>query len=76
MVSVSDPESIKKILAMERAKYAKDDWSYKFFKPILGTGLVTAEGELWKRQRGVMGPMFHYNSLARLFPVFTGAADR
>lgn len=36
--------------------YVKDlDFSFHPFLPILGTGLVTADGELWQRQRLLIG---------------------
>jgi Cytochrome P450 len=31
-VVVSDPDAVKRILVTKRHIYAKDDWSYKFFK--------------------------------------------
>ena len=31
------------------------DFSFHPFLPILGTGLVTADGELWQRQRLLIG---------------------
>ena len=31
-------------------------FSFSPFMPILGTGLVTADGELWRTQRLLLGP--------------------
>ena len=37
--------------------YEKDiGFSFSPFMPILGTGLVTADGELWRTQRLLLGP--------------------
>ena len=37
--------------------YVKDiGFSFSPFMPILGTGLVTADGELWRTQRLLLGP--------------------
>jgi len=44
--------------------------------PILGRGLVTAEGRRHKLQRRRMAPQFHFQSLAQLVPIFTRAAER
>jgi hypothetical protein len=40
------------VLASNLGNYVKDvGFSYQPFLPILGTGLVTSEGDLWKKQR-------------------------
>eukprot|EP00741_Cyanophora_paradoxa_P001996 tig00000540_g1935.t1 len=38
--------------------YLKDTWSYSVFAPVLGHGLVSAEDELWKRQRQIIARSF------------------
>eukprot|EP01138_Halocafeteria_seosinensis_P014356 gb/GECG01014657.1/.p1 GENE.gb/GECG01014657.1/~~gb/GECG01014657.1/.p1 ORF type:complete len:506 (+),score=39.52 gb/GECG01014657.1/:1-1518(+) len=76
MVVVSEPEEVKKILTTQNKQFPKDDWSYAYFKPILGNGMVTSSGERWKHSREVIKPKFHYDSLERLHPIFIGAAQR
>ena len=44
--------------------YDKDtDFSYHPFMPILGTGLVTANGSLWQTQRLLIGPALRVDML-------------
>eukprot|EP00879_Flechtneria_rotunda_P019652 GHRR01020649.1.p1 GENE.GHRR01020649.1~~GHRR01020649.1.p1 ORF type:complete len:480 (+),score=98.10 GHRR01020649.1:247-1686(+) len=56
-VIVNDPIMLKRIFQTRFKAYAKDlSLSYHPFMPILGTGLVTADGDLWQKQRLLMGP--------------------
>ena len=43
---------------------------------ILGRGLVTSEGEVWRAHRKLLSPAFDYRALERLQTVFEGAAAR
>jgi cytochrome P450 len=43
---------------------------------ILGHGIVTSEGALWKQQRAVLSPAFHVTALERMVPVFLSASAR
>lgn len=76
MVVVSEPEEVKKILTTQRKQFPKDEWSYAYFEPILGHGMVTSEGQRWKHSRDILKDKFHFDSLERLHPIFVGAAKR
>lgn len=43
---------------------------------VLGQGLATSRGELWKRQRRLMQPMFQRSKLAAFAPEIAAAAER
>jgi cytochrome P450 len=61
---VNDPIDLKRIFQTRFKIYAKDlSLSYHPFMPILGTGLVTADGELWQKQRLLMGPALRVDIL-------------
>ncbi len=54
-ISVSDPEILKGILHTKHTIFKKDlAWTYKPFLEILGNGLVTSDGESWRRQRTLL----------------------
>ncbi|HEY8211519.1 MAG TPA: cytochrome P450 [Myxococcaceae bacterium] len=55
-VLVSNPDGLKHVLHDHAKNYVKE---YDVVKPLLGEGLVTSEGDLWKRQRKLMQPAFH-----------------
>ncbi len=73
---VSDPDAIKRIFVTNHKNYAKDKRFYTLFGRILGKGLVTSEGALWKAERALMSPAFHITALGRLIPCFTTAGQR
>ncbi|BES99784.1 Cytochrome P450-like protein [Nesidiocoris tenuis] len=52
-----DPDVIKAVL--NNAKYTKKGNPYYLMKPWLGEGLLTSEGEKWKRRRKILTPSFH-----------------
>src|SRR5216684_1163697 len=43
---------------------------------VLGRGLLTSEGEFWKRQRSLIQPAFHRQSIQAYAAVMTRAAGR
>ena len=69
---VSHPDSVKYVLQDNHRNFNK---GYDQAKPLLGEGLVTSEGELWRRQRRLMQPAFHRQRLAELIPMMSAAAE-
>jgi len=63
---VSDPEWIKYILVDNNKNYGKS-FAYDSIKIFLGNGLLTSEGEFWKRQRRLAQPAFHKEKLNLMF---------
>jgi cytochrome P450 len=57
-VVVSDPAGIRRILVENVANYRKDALQRAVLAPGLGEGLLTAEGEAWKRARRTLAPLF------------------
>ncbi|ORC85657.1 cytochrome P450 [Trypanosoma theileri] len=52
VVYINDPALLKRVLLTNQRNYAKDiASSYKQFMCLLGNGLVTAEGEKWRKGR-------------------------
>jgi cytochrome P450 len=66
MLLVSHPEQVKYILQDNNKNFSK---GYDTARPVLGNGLVTAEGEEWRRERRLMQPAFNRSSLLELLPI-------
>lgn len=57
-VVVSDPAAIRHVLVDNVANYRKDDLQRAILAPGLGEGLLTVEGDAWKRARRTLAPLF------------------
>jgi len=76
-VVVADPEPIKRVFNSNIKNYGKDtEFAYNPFLDILGTGLVTSEGESWKRQRGRISQALRMEILDDVVDIATRAVDR
>ncbi|KAG2487471.1 hypothetical protein HYH03_013893 [Edaphochlamys debaryana] len=76
-VVVRDPAALKRIWQTGYKIYQKDlELSYRPFLPILGTGLVTADGHLWQKQRMLMGPALRVDVLDDIIDIAKRAVDR
>ncbi len=53
---ISDPRLIERVFVHHASRIRK--WDSGVFEPILGQGLLTSGGELWKRQRSLIQPVF------------------
>ncbi len=62
-VVVSDPEAARQILVQNHRRYVKSR-NYRGLKMMLGEGLLTSEGETWRKQRRLAQPAFHRERLS------------
>ncbi len=58
LVIANDPELIRHVLVDNAKNYKMATVRQKILRPILRDGLLTAEGEVWKRSRKAMAPVF------------------
>ncbi len=63
MVIVADPDMVKHVMLDNNKNYIKSH-GYKVLKELLGEGLLTSEGDFWRKQRRLMQPGFHRDRLA------------
>jgi len=60
---LNSPDLIRRILVEEPQKYYKAKLFKNAFSKIAGNGLLTSDGEFWKRQRKLAQPAFHYRRI-------------
>ncbi|WP_127520145.1 cytochrome P450 [Mesorhizobium sp. Z1-4] len=68
LVIANDPGLVRHVLVENAANYRMARVRQKILRPILRDGLLTAEGDVWKRSRKAMAPVFtprHINTFAR-----------
>lgn len=58
LLIANDPELIRHILVDNAKNYRMARVRQKILRPILHDGLLTAEGDVWKRSRKAMAPVF------------------
>ncbi|MBG7607330.1 MAG: cytochrome P450 [Verrucomicrobia bacterium] len=64
---VNDPTLVRQVLRDTNRDFDKNSRIYDHFRNIFGNGLVTAEGESWKRKRKLMQPMFGPSAIKSFF---------
>lgn len=72
---VNSSEAAHHVLVNNNRNYVKSP-SYKGLKLVLGEGLVTSEGEFWRRQRRLSQPAFHRERVASFVEAMVNETDR
>lgn len=59
-----DPDDVKRVLVTNHRNYTKGTGLDRV-RLLLGNGIMTSEGEFWRRQRRMMQPAFHRKVIER-----------
>jgi cytochrome P450 len=70
------PEHFWEVLARDGAKYSKAHTAYDMLTRFLGHGLLTTDGDTWRRQRRMVQPAFSNKRLAGYGRAMTEEATR
>ncbi len=73
--NICDPEMAKHILVSNYKNYKKGV-GIKQINVLLGRGIIVSEGDLWKRQRKMMQPLFSNKLLSHQLPLMISCADK
>jgi cytochrome P450 len=72
---LSRPEYAEHVLATGQDSYVKA-FTYRPLRALLGDGLLTSEGEVWRRRRRLIQPVFSRRDVLGFGPHMTVAARR
>ncbi len=72
---INDPDDVKRVLVSNHRNYTKGSGLDRV-KILLGNGIMTSEGELWKKQRYMMQPMFHRRMITQFSKLIDACNDR
>jgi cytochrome P450 len=72
---IHHPDDVKRVLVSNHRNYTKG-LGLDRVKILLGKGLMTSEGEFWKRQRYMMQPMFHRRVITEFASLIDAANER
>jgi cytochrome P450 len=72
---VNAPDGVRHVLLDNAENYIKTRIGQRLLEPALGQGLLTSEGEVWRRHRRIMAPSFDPRSVTSYAPLMTGASE-
>ncbi|NUO48342.1 MAG: cytochrome P450 [Polyangiaceae bacterium] len=72
----NDPDIAQEVLVEKAKIFAKSDMLRFSLFPLAGEGIFTSNGELWRRQRKLMAPLFHFKALEAYAPDMVACAQR
>jgi enediyne biosynthesis protein E7 len=72
---INHPDDIKRVLLSNHRNYTKGEGMDRV-KILLGNGIMTSEGDFWRRQRRMMQPSFHRRVIDQFTALIGDVNDR
>ena len=72
---LNDPDAIRHVLVDNYENYTRTPAAMRVLRPVLGEGLLIAEGRSWKHQRRTLAPAFTPRAVASLTPHMIAVTD-
>ncbi len=72
---LNTPDAIRHVLVDNYENYVRTAAGIRVLQPMLGKGLLLAEGRAWKHQRRTLAPAFTPRAVATLVPHMRSAID-
>ena len=73
---VNDPAGARRVLVENARAYSKATIQYGALSLVTGGGLLTADGDAWRRRRRIAQPAFHHGTLDVVAEQAVAAAER
>jgi cytochrome P450 len=72
---VTDPKLVEQVLVTDHKSYGKGILLKRLGEDVLGDGLLSSDGELWRRQRRLAQPAFYRERIAAYAEITTAVSD-
>jgi unspecific monooxygenase len=72
---LNTPDTIKHVLVDNYENYTRTPAAFRVLRPVLGEGVLLAEGRAWKHQRRTLAPAFTPRAVGTLVPLMLAATD-
>jgi cytochrome P450 len=72
---LSHPDQLEQVLITDAKRFVKDRTTHELSR-VVGQGLLTSEGDFWRRQRRLAQPAFHRERIAGYGASMVTAAER
>ncbi len=69
------PDAIRHVLVDNYENYTRTPAGFRVLRPVLGEGLLIAEGRAWKHQRRTLAPAFTPRAVTTLIPHMIAVTD-
>src|SRR5438874_5698087 len=73
--SISDPDGIRRVMQDNVDNYPRIEVLHRVFGFTAGTGMLAAEGELWRRHRRVLNPTLDHRAVLADLPVMVELSE-
>src|SRR6202051_262264 len=72
---LNTPDAIRHVLVDNYENYTRMPAGIRVLRPVLGQGLLIAEGKAWKHQRRTLAPAFTPRAVASMVPHMIAVSD-
>lgn len=72
---LNTPDAIRHVLVDNYENYTRTPAGFRVLRPMLGEGLLIAEGRAWKHQRRTLAPAFTPRAVSLLIPHMIAVTD-
>ena len=72
---LNTPDAIKHVLVDNYENYTRTPTGFRVLRPMLGQGVLIAEGRAWKYQRRTLAPAFTPRAVSMLIPHMVDVTD-
>lgn len=73
---INDPDAVRRVLVTNGRNYGKSTIQYRSLSLVTGDGLLVADTPVWRRQRPLVQPAFHHETLVGLGPIINESLQR